>query len=141
VRRNTKEEVVNKKAKVWLPNTNAVPILFYFNELNKVFFKVPLVSFASKFISKYYNKLPFVVTEKRKVSMTGCLPLSHLIYAYVIYTIYIYIYIYSINPVYTLARHILYRISNFNTAMPLSHRNDGLCELLQCKYYLILLSS
>jgi len=45
---------------------NAMPTLFSFNELNKLFFKVPLVSLASKFISKYKTKLPFVVTEKKK---------------------------------------------------------------------------
>jgi hypothetical protein len=83
VRQNTKEEeVINKKAKVWLPNTNAMPILFSCNKLNEVFFIVLLVSLVSKFISKYYFKLPFVVTEKIKVSMTDCLLFSHLIYAY-----------------------------------------------------------
>ena len=53
----------------------------------------------------------------------------------------IYIRINSINSVYTLARHSLFRISNFNMVMSLSHRNDGLCELLQCKYYLMFLPS
>jgi len=80
VRRNTKEGVINKKEKVRLPTTKAMPTLFSFNELNKVFFKVPFVSLASKFISKYYTKLPLVVTEQRRISKTEYLPLSHLIY-------------------------------------------------------------
>jgi len=116
-------------------------VMYTVNDCIKYFSKFRLTLWYLSLLKSTTLSCPSFLQKKRKVSMRDCLPLSHLIHVYVMYTNSEYICIYSINPVYTLARHTLYRISNFNMIMSLSHRNDGLCELLQCKYYLIMLLS